>query len=247
MSQFIKTKSVDGIFHIELSRLSAKNAISLDMYQYMVDELARFESDTSLKVAVVYGDSTCFTAGNDLADFLAGGELNEEHSTVKFLYSIANLKKPIIAAVAGPAIGIGTTMLLHCDMVFSADNAVFQLPFAQLGLCPEAASSLLLAQQLGHQKAFELLVVGNRFDAETAENCGFVNHIEAADSVIEKAIEYAKLIGRLSPDAVLSSKALLKNANKQQVEDTIKLELEHFGKLLNSEECKTIIAQFFKR
>ncbi|NVK26135.1 MAG: enoyl-CoA hydratase/isomerase family protein [Gammaproteobacteria bacterium] len=247
MTEFIQTKAQDGIFHIQFARQQAKNAISLDMYQRMVDELTKFENDDSHSVAVIYGDENCFTAGNDLADFLAGGQLTESHPTVKFLFTLAQLKKPLIAAVAGPAIGIGTTLLLHCDLVYAADNSVLQLPFAQLGLCPEAASSLLLPQQIGHQRAFELLVLGQKFDAESAKQFGFVNQVTSPNNVVATALVNAKALVDLSSEAVTSSKSLMKKSNQQKVEETIRLELQYFDKLMNSEQCKQIISQFFKR
>lgn len=247
MTNIISSISSTGVLHLQINRPEAKNALSLAMYQSLVDVLVQAEQDDKTKAVVISGNDQCFTAGNDLKDFLAGGELNEQHPTVKFLYCISQFKKPIIAAVAGPAIGIGTTMLLHCDMVFAAQNSLFQLPFAQLGLCPEAGSSYLLTKQVGHQKAFELMVLGEKFDAQTAVQLGIINQVTTEQEVINRALDKAKKLAQLPKEAVLVSKQLIKQQDVDNTQTAIKKELEHFQSLLNGDECKQIISGFFKR
>lgn len=240
--------SVDGrVLTITISRESAKNALSLSMYSELTSALKQLDNDPSLSVAVISGSQSCFTAGNDLKDFLAGGALNDQHPTVQFLYQIASTKKPVIAAVAGPAIGIGTTMLLHCDLVYAADNTIFQLPFAQLGLCPEAGCSDILPRLTGHVKAFEMVVLGDRFSANDALEVGLINQICTAGDVLSVANEAAKRITKLPTNAIKSSKQLLKRNNEKRVLDTISAELEQFEHLLNSVESQKIIASFFTK
>lgn len=246
-NKHILTSVKDRILTITIDRLSAKNALSLNMYAQLTAALKQLDDDPTLSVAVITGGENCFTAGNDLKDFLAGGELNEQHSTVKFLYQIASTKKPIIAAVAGPAIGIGTTMLLHCDLVYAADNTVFQLPFAQLGLCPEAACSEILPRLTGHVKAFEMVVLGDKFNANDALDIGLVNKVCTADTLLSTATEMAERIAKLPADAVTASKQLLKRNSQQSVSNTIKTELAQFEILLNSEQSQKIISSFFNK
>jgi len=243
----IITSVVNRILTISINRASAKNALSLNMYSEMTAALKQLDDDPNLSVAIITGSSTCFTAGNDLKDFLAGGALNKQHPTVQFLYQIASTQKPIIAAVAGPAIGIGTTMLLHCDLVYAADNSVFQLPFAQLGLCPEAACSDILPKLTGHAKAFELVVLGERFNADEAHDIALINKICTPDTVLSVATESAIKISKLPSDAVTCSKNLLKSNNQKNVEKVIEAELVQFEKLLNSEQSQNIIASFFNK
>ena len=242
----ISTKIEHATLFIHINRPEAKNALSCQMYQQLTDALIEYEQNGSLKAAVFYGSDTCFTAGNDLKDFMASGELNTEHPTVKFLYQIANCKKPLIAAVAGPAIGIGTTLLLHCDLVVAADNAIFQLPFAQLGLCPELASSVLLPKLVGYQQSFELLVLGDKFNAEKALSSGFVNKITSSDNIIGQAKEWALKLSKLPAGAVQTSKSLIRSESVL-INKTIETELAGFQRLLNGEDAQTIIGNFFKR
>lgn len=245
MQGTVKTEVTNSTLVIQLDRLSAKNALSLSMYRQLTAALIQLDQDPNLTSAVIYGSEQCFTAGNDLKDFLSGGELNRNHPTVELLYQLAETKKPLIAAVAGPAIGIGTTMLLHCDLVVASTNSIFQLPFAKLGLCPEAASSYLLPSKVGHQVAFELLVLGERFDAVKAESLGLVNKVVAEDTCLEQATIYAEQIAKLPADAVTSSKALMRS-DKDKTEQILKLELAQFQRLMDSEEATQIISSFFK-
>lgn len=231
---------------IRLNRLQAKNALSLAMYRKLTQALQQLDDTEQLTSAVIVGSEQCFSAGNDLKDFLAGGELNREHPTVAFLHQLALTQKPIIAAVAGPAIGIGTTMLLHCDLVVAASNSVLQMPFAKLGLCPEAASSVLLTKQIGYQQAFELMVLGSKFDAQQAFDLGLLNKVVEPGQVEQAAMLYAEQLAQLPTDAVQTSKALMKS-DKAKVQNIIEMELKEFQRLLDSEQTKQIISGFFAR
>lgn len=243
----IKTSASDGVLTIEINRPAQKNALSLEMYAQLTEALVQLESDDALRVAVITGDENCFTAGNDLHDFLTGGSLTEAHPTVIFLRTLVTLSKPLIASVAGPAIGIGTTLLLHCDLVYSATNAVYQLPFSQLGLCPEAASSHILPNQVGRVKAFELLVLGEKFDAKEAQQLGIVNKVVAANDLSSYTAEMAKKLARLPANSVKASKGLIVDGNKSKLNEVITHELKYFEQLLASEDSKKIISSFFKR
>ena len=244
---YIKSESCDGVLILTLARPTHKNALSLEMYSDLVDALDEYEGNKDLRVAVIQGDETCFCAGNDLKDFLDGGQLNDSHPTVRFIHKIAQLEKPLIAAVAGPAVGIGTTMLLHCDMVVAAENSLFKLPFAQLGLCPEAGSSYLLPKLAGSKLAFELLVLGKSFDADVAEKIGLINRRCAPESLLSTTLELAKELARLPNNAVCASRKLLRQSHSEATEEAIRLELEYFQTLLDGEESQTIIRQFFNK
>jgi enoyl-CoA hydratase/carnithine racemase len=243
----ISTSGENGILTITINRPAQKNALSLNMYQQLTESLIELESNNDYKVAIIQGDEHCFTAGNDLHDFLAGGALTEAHPTVVFLRTLVTITKPLIASVAGPAIGIGTTLLLHCDLVYSATNAVFQLPFSQLGLCPEAASSELLPSRIGRAKAFELLVLGEKFDAQEALKLGLVNKVVAASELYKTSNAAAQKLSGLPSNSVRASKGLIVDGYKEKTNAIITHELKYFEQLLASDESKKIIAGFFKR
>ncbi|MDA8622246.1 enoyl-CoA hydratase-related protein [Psychrosphaera sp.] len=244
---FINTKVSSGVLTITIDRLAQKNALSLDMYKDLTTALLSAEKDEEIKVAVIEGDSSCFTAGNDLNDFLAGGSLTEAHPTVIFLRTLVSFSKPLIASVAGPAIGIGTTLLMHCDLVYAANNAVFQLPFSKLGLCPEAASSSILPKLAGRVKAFELLVLGNKFDAQEAVQIGLINEVVEIKELNDKVTAVATQLAQLPTMSVRASKGLIVDAQKETINAVISHELKYFEQLLGSDECKAIISSFFKK
>ena len=236
----------DGVLQIRLNRPARKNALSQQMYQDMNAALQRAAEDSSIKVVLLQGADDCFSAGNDLKDFLAAGVLDAEHPTVQFLYLLAQCPKPLIAAVSGLAIGIGTTALLHCDLVYAADSARFQLPFTQLGLCPEAASSLLLPRLVGYQRAAQYFLLGESFDAAQGYTMGLVNQVVTNAELDALAWQKAQQLAALPADAVQTSKALLK-AGSQDVTATIAAELVQFQRLLDGDDCQQRIAGFFKR
>lgn len=237
----------DGVVHIHLNRPEKKNALSQQMYRELTLALQQAAADDSIRVVLLQGTKDCFSAGNDLQDFLQAGDLNSEHPTVQFLYQLAQFPKPLIAAVAGLAIGIGTTALLHCDLVYAAENTHFQLPFTQLGLCPEAGSSVLLPNLMGYQRAAQYLLLGEGFNAAEALQMGLVNQVVAMDALTELAVQKAVKLASLPAEAVQSSKALLKRNMQQITLDSIAAELKQFQQLLNAEECQQRIATFFKR
>ncbi|MDZ7869036.1 MAG: enoyl-CoA hydratase [Rheinheimera sp.] len=236
-----------GVLTLILARPEKKNALSATMYQQLSAALQRASSDDSIRVVLLTGSDNCFCAGNDLADFLAGGSLNHEHPTVQFLHLLSQFDKPLIAAVAGLAIGIGTTALLHCDLVYATADARFQLPFTALGLCPEAASSLLLPRLIGYQRAAQYLLLGEAFDGEQALQMGLVNQLATAEELLVLAQQKAQRLAALPAQAVQQSKRLLKQPMQQQVQHVLHQELAEFEQLLHSDDCKAALTRFFHR
>ena len=171
-TQDILVHSEAGVTTITFNRVDKKNSITRDMYAAMADALAAAEQDTSVRVVVFQGDVAIFSAGNDIGDFLQQPPATQDSPVFRFLHRLAAFPKPVIASVCGPAVGIGTTMLFHCDLVYAGDNAAFSMPFVNLGLCPEAASSLLVPQMLGYHRAAEALLLGEPFFAEAALDVG---------------------------------------------------------------------------
>ena len=206
----ILVERAGGVLTLTFNRPDRKNAITAAMYQTLADALVNAQSDPSVRAILLRGSPGIFSAGNDLEDFLKAPPVGNEAPVFQFLHALSTAEKPLVAAVAGAAVGIGTTMLLHCDLVYAADTAKFSLPFAQLGLCPEAASSLLLPRIAGYQAAAEKLLLGEAFDAQEALRMGFVNQVTGKADWLEKALELASVIARRAPIAVkLAKQAVL--------------------------------------
>ena len=242
----ILTAKADGVLTIELSRREKKNAITAAMYHAMSDAFEDGGRDPEVCAVLLRGQDDLFTSGNDVGDFLHG-PARAEREGPRFLYAISSCPKPIVAAVGGLAIGIGTTMLMHCDLVVAADDARFQLPFVPLGLCPEAGSSLLLPQMAGHRLAAELLLLGDPFDAQTARRAGIVNHVVPADSLLSLATSIAERIAKQPRDATMTTKALLKRPLGRTVREAIDEELPHFERLLASDEARAAFRAFLEK
>jgi len=236
----------DGIFSIEISRRDKKNAITGDMYRAMSDALCHAREQHHVRVVLIRGQSDLFTAGNDLGDFLHR-KANDPSAAIPFLHLLSAFEKPLVAAVAGNAVGIGTTMLLHCDLVYAAENAKFQLPFVNLALCPEAGSSLLLPRLAGHQRAAELLLLGEPFDAGTAREAGFVNRVVAADQLMETAMAAARKLAALPSQSLAVTKALMKRPPDRSGIETIDEEAIYFADLVAAPAAKEIISAFLEK
>lgn len=166
-----------SVLTLTINRVDKKNALTADMYAALADALTRAASDSGVRVVLLQGHETVFSAGNDIADFLQQPPANPDTPVSRFLRGIAVFPKPLLASVCGPAVGVGTTMLLHCDLVYAGDNAAFSMPFVNLGLCPEAASSLLAVQLMGYQRAAEALLMGEPFMVETALELGLISRV----------------------------------------------------------------------
>lgn len=245
MDNLILTEQQNNVLTITLNRFDKKNALNTIMYQRLSELFLQANDDKNIHCVVIQGNDQCFCAGNDLQDFIASSE-SENLAAFDFIKILAEFQKPLIAAVAGPAVGIGTTLLLHCDMVFTTEKAKFKLPFTQLGLCPEAASSLLLSLRLGHNKAFELLVLGNTFNGQQAIDFGIANQLCDSNDLLTTAQQTALSIAKLPQDAVLTSRRLIKQASHSQVINTMNAEAQEFTRLVKTDTCKNILASFFK-
>ncbi len=247
MNEQIGYQSADGVAQIRIDRPDKKNALTAAMYTGLVEAFLRAEADPAVRVLLLCGSETCFTAGNDLQDFMNAPPRDDSSPTIRFLKQLPATHKPLIAAVAGPAVGIGTTMLLHCDLVYADPNTKFQLPFVTLGLCPEAASSFLLPQIFGHPRAAEMLLLGDPFSATQALEMGLINGITPAGEVIATATIKARQMAERPAASLLLTKALLKRAHARQVEETMNEELGHFGARLKSPEAAEAFRAFFER
>jgi enoyl-CoA hydratase/carnithine racemase len=243
----ILTENKDGILRIEIDRADKKNALTAAMYQAMADAIKAAESDSKVRVVLIHGKDDLFTAGNDLQDFLDNPPRDDNRPVFQFLYGISQAQKPIVAAVAGAAVGIGTTMLLHCDLVYAAPNARLQLPFVNLGLVPEAASSLLLPALIGYQRAAELLLLGEPFSAQKAKEIGLVTEVVPEDQLFGTAMAQAKKLAGKPAASLRLTKALMKQGQLAAVVQRIKLESDHFGERLASPEAKEAFSAFLEK
>jgi enoyl-CoA hydratase/carnithine racemase len=235
---------------ITLQRPEKKNALTRDMYRAMSAAIDTAQNDPAIRCIVITGGPGVFTAGNDLEDFLKDGTSNtdapRESDAVTFLYSLAHNTKPIIAAVDGIAIGIGTTMLFHCDYVIASTAATFSTPFIHLGLVPEGASSLLMPRAMGHQRAFATLVMGRAMNADAAHTAGFVNAVVAPGHTEAEARKVAREICALPSEAVAISRKLLK-PSPEDLTRRIDQESHLFGERMRSPEAVAAFKAFFSR
>jgi enoyl-CoA hydratase/carnithine racemase len=244
MDNLIITHENNHVLTITINRFDKKNALNKTMYLQLCDAFNHASITPSIHCVLIQGDENCFCAGNDLHDFIESAQ-SDDLAAFDFVKVISNFTKPIVAAVAGPAVGIGTTLLLHCDMVISATNAKFKLPFTQLGLSPEAGSSLLLPLMIGHSKAFELLVLGKLFTAEQAAEYNIVNQVCSPDVLLQTAADIAATIAKLPHDSVMTSRKLMKNSAQAVMSQVISQEADEFKRLVKTDECNNILKSFF--
>ena len=242
----IRVTTGTAICEIRFNRAAKRNAITTAMYAVMRDALLAAEADDAVRVVLFTAEGDSFTAGNDLADFLLPRQSPGEAPVFGFLRALATATKPLVAAVKGNAVGIGTTMLLHCDIVVAAPTARLQVPFVNLGLVPEAASSLLLPRLIGHHRASAMILLGEVLDADAAHAAGLVTRIVATDRLDTEARAIAATLAAKAPTAVRLAKALLKgppDAMLAQMDE----EARHFEAQLKSAECKEAITAFFEK
>jgi enoyl-CoA hydratase/carnithine racemase len=243
----ILTDIKDGVLRIEIDRPEKKNALTSAMYQAMANAIHAAEADARVRVMLIHGKADLFTAGNDLQDFLDNPPRDDKRPVFQFLYGISQAEKPIVAAVAGAAVGIGTTMLLHCDLVYAAPNARLQLPFVNLGLVPEAASSLLLPALVGYQRAAELLLLGEPFGAQKAKEIGIVTEVVPEGELFDTAMAQAKKLAGKPAASLRLTKKLMKQGQMAAVAQRIRLESDHFGERLASPEAKEAFSAFLEK
>jgi enoyl-CoA hydratase/carnithine racemase len=229
------------------NRPAKKNALTVAMYATLAERLDEAAGLTDVRAVILTGAGDAFTSGNDLGDFMAHPSMDADHHVVKFLRALVRFPKPIIAAVNGAAIGIGTTMLLHCDLVLAATSARFQLPFVKLGLSPEGGSSLLLPRLAGFQKASELLMWGEPFDAIAAERLGLANGIYPDGELGRQVASRIEKLLDLPPQAVAAAKELVRRPLREELERTMVEESVIFGQRLGSAEAAEAFTAFFEK
>jgi len=232
---------------VRMSRPAKKNALTVAMYEALNTALRGADEDPAIRVVVVTGEPGIFTAGNDLGDFMQQPPNPEDSAVFRVLEALRILRKPLIAAVDGMAIGLGTTMLLHCDLVYASTRARFQLPFVNLGLVPEGASSLLLPQRVGLQRSAEWLFFGEPFDAEAARAAGLVNAVLDPDKVLPHAQERALALAGKPPEALQATKRLLRQPYTDAVAEAFKREGAEFVARLRSPEAMAAFTAFFTK
>jgi enoyl-CoA hydratase/carnithine racemase len=243
----ILTEHEGGVLRVQFNRAEKKNAITAAMYQALAHALRHAERDNAVRVALIHGAPDVFTAGNDLHDFLASPPHSNDAPAFQFLRAIHEFPKPLIAAVSGLAVGIGTTLLLHCDLVYCAPGTRFSLPFVNLGLCPEAGSSFLLPRLAGYQKAAELLMLGEPFDAGTAKEIGLVNAIVPAEALVATAMATARKIAAKPAASLREAKMLMKQGIHEAVKLAMGDEGEAFRERLESPEAKEAFTAFLEK
>ncbi len=246
--QDLLTHTADGVQTLTINRLDKKNSFTQAMYGAMADALEQAANNPSIHVTVIQGDITVFSAGNDISDFLQRKPTPQEEAPVfQFLRGIASHPKPIVAAVCGPAVGIGTTLLFHCDLVYAGDNAAFSMPFVNLGLCPEAGSSLLVPQMMGYHRAAEALLLGEPFMAEAALEVGLVNRILPPTEVNDMVQTLARKLAAKPIASLIETKRLMKKGQMAQVLAQIAEEGESFARLLQEPAAKEAFTAFLEK
>lgn len=233
--------------HLIINRPQQRNALDRQAYQLLIEKLEAADNEDDIRVIVLSGEGDCFTAGNDLKDFTREEFLNSEKRSpgLQLLLTLHAMEKPVIAAIEGYAVGIGTTMLNHCDLAYCGNSARFRLPFTTLGLSPEGGSSFYLPLIAGFKKATELLLFGEFFSAQDALQYRLVNEIVEDSKVVAHALHKAKRLSSLPFQSVLATKKMLKQRNDALVETVLEDEAKIFHKLRVSDETQKIIAGFF--
>jgi enoyl-CoA hydratase/carnithine racemase len=243
----IKTATLNGVATIEIARPEKKNAITVDMYAAMAAALTAANADVAVRAVLITGQPGIFTSGNDLEDFMQRPRQGMDSPVFHFMQALLGCDKPVVAAVTGAAIGIGTTMLLHCDFAYISDEARLAMPFVSLGLVPEFASSLVVPRLLGHAKAAEKLLLGEPFTPEQAVELGIANAVLPAGEVVAHARRIAERFNSLPPGAVRDAKRLMRRETREAVLQTIATEGEIFGQRLTSPEAREAFSAFFQK
>lgn len=235
----------DGVMTLIMNRPDKKNALTDEMYGLLADHLAAAAADRAVRVVVLRGEGELFSAGNDIADFAAARPGEGLRNVVRFIDALVTAPKPLVAAVQGKAVGVGTTMLLHCDYVILADDAALMTPFVNLGLVPEAASSLLLPERIGHARAFAMLAMGQPVGAAQALAWGLANEVVPGSELIATAEATARRLARQPLDAVITTKALLRR--QPEMAERVAIETDLFAKAMQSAEAREAFAAFAER
>jgi len=247
----IRSAVLDGGATIEIARAEKKNALTREMYSAMAQALKEAQAEGKVRAVLITGQPGIFTSGNDIEDFMSRppgqGSDAMDSPVFQFMQALLSCDKPVIAAVTGAAIGIGTTLLLHCDFVYVSDEARLAMPFVSLGLVPEFASSLVVPQLMGHRRAAEKLLLGDPFTAEQAVECGIANAVLPASEVVNHARRVALRFNALPPGAVREAKQLMRAPQREAVLKTIREEGALFGARLRSPEAQEAFQAFFQK
>ena len=236
-----------GVMTITLNRVEKKNSLTSAMYAVMADALDQASADAAVRAVVFQGHETIFSAGNDIGDFLNAPAATNESPVFRFLRGISTFPKPVIAAVCGPAVGIGTTMLFHCDLVYAGDNAAFSMPFVNLGLCPEAASSYLAPQLMGYGRAAEALLLGEPFLAEAALEMGLISRIVPPAEVAALAQRQAQKLASKPLSSLIETKRLMKKGQAPLVAERMLEEGVSFGRMLREPAAREAFTAFMEK
>ncbi|MHA4969409.1 enoyl-CoA hydratase [Pseudomonas extremorientalis] len=248
MTDAIQQLRERGALILQFNRPDKKNALTRAMYTQLANALEHADADADIRCVLIQGSSECFTAGNDIGDFLEQPPSDLDSPPFHFMKSLLNCRKPVIAAVAGSAVGIGTTLLLHCDLVYISRDARLRMPFVNLGLCPEFGSSLILPRLLGHAKAAELLLLGEGFTGEQAVAWGLATEaLGNGEAALAKAREVAERFETLAPGAVQVTKQLMKSVDREQLRQVIEEEGALFTQRLKSPEAIAALSAFITR
>jgi enoyl-CoA hydratase/carnithine racemase len=244
----ILTNLEGQVLRLQINRPEKRNALTLGMYQQMTSALQEADRDPKVRVILIHGQPDSFTSGNDLHDFAQSPPAGEDSPVGRFITAISTARKPLVAAVSGAAVGIGTTMLLHCDVVYAAENTRLQLPFVNLALLPEAGSSLLLPMQIGYLRAAELLMLGEPFSAAKALQYGLVTEVSADGPAALKAAQAAAAQLSAKPPAALQlTKMLLKKPHAERLAAQVGDETRHFAEQVRSPEAAEAFKAFFEK
>ena len=236
-----------GVMTLTFNRADKKNSLTSAMYTALADAVEQAERNPDVRVLVFQGHEAVFCAGNDIADFLHNPPSSQDAPVFRLLRNIAAFPKPVIAAVAGPAVGIGTTLLFHCDLVYAGDNAAFAMPFVNLGVCPEAASSLLAPQLMGYHRAAEALLLGEPFMAEAALEVGLVNRVLPPTEVNSYVQVQARKLAAKPLSSLLETKRLMKAGQAALVQKQMNEEAASFGRMLTEPAAKEAFGAFMEK
>ena len=244
MSQ-ISSEQVGAVLLLKLNRPEKKNALTQEMYQTLATKINEAAGDFAIRCVVISSEGDSFTAGNDINDFANNPQMDEGSPVFNFLFAIHNFPKPLIAAVQGRAVGIGTTMLMHCDIVTANPNSIFSMPFVSLGLVAEGGSSYLFPRLVGHAKASEILLTGRSFTAEEALQMGLINQVSSDH--LSAAMKFAQELAEQPPTAVINTKALLKSGSHEALNQVMRAEGELFRMAMDSDEAQEAFMNFLMK
>lgn len=243
----IVVSRADGILTLRINRADKKNSLTQAMYLALAEALKAGASDPAVRVAVIAGQPDCFSAGNDIPDFLKRPDGGDDMPVFQFMRALAGFPKPVIAAVNGVAIGVGVTLLLHCDLIYAGQSARFQLPFVGIGIVPEYASTYLLPRIMGQARAMEMVLFGEPFSAAHARDCGLVNEVLPDAEVEARALARAARLAGQPPKALRTAKQLMKRWTDGTIREAIPLEASHFVPMLSQPEATEALTAFMQK